>query len=71
MSKANQKKSDAEKRAQARYDEVHKAEFKNYHFKFRIEGNEDIIEKLETVGNKQDYIRQLILTDIESVKNGR
>ena len=69
MSKANQEKSEAEKRAQARYDEAHKAEFKNYHFKFRIEGNEQIITKLESVANKQDYIRQLILADIE--KSGK
>lgn len=69
MSKANEKKSDAEKRAQARYDEAHKAEFKNYHFKFRIEGNEDILERLEQERNKQNYIRQLIRADIE--KNGK
>ena len=68
MSRANEPKSKAEKRAQAKYDEVHKAEFKNYHFKFRIEGNEQIIERLAKETNKQDYIRQLILADIE--KNG-
>lgn len=69
MSKANQKKSEAEKRAQAKYDAVHKAEFKCYHFKYRIAENEQIIAKLDSVDNKQDYIRQLILADIR--KNGK
>lgn len=61
-------KTDAEKRAQAKYDEVHKDEFKNYHFKFRRGKDDELIEKLENVPSKQDYIRQLILADLE--KNG-
>lgn len=63
------KKTDAEKRAQAKYDQVHKDEFKNFHLKFRIEGNEDILQKLESVENKQGYIRQLIQADIEKSGN--
>ncbi|MBO4785035.1 MAG: hypothetical protein J5521_09885 [Lachnospiraceae bacterium] len=62
------RKTDAEKRAQKRYDEVHKNEFVNYHLKVRKDGNELIIQKLKTVDKKQTYILELIREDIR--KNG-
>ena len=63
-------KSDAEKRAQAKYDKEHKEQFKTYSLKYGITDpeNKKIIEKLNNVNNKQAYIRRLILEDI--AKNG-
>lgn len=62
------KKTEAEKRAQRKYDEVHKAEFKSYHLKYRRGKNDAVIKKLDSVANKQGYIEALILEDIK--KNG-
>lgn len=64
------KKTDAEKRAQAKYDLEHKEQFKTYSLKFGLTNadNVKIIEKLANVPNKQEYIRNLILADIQ--KNG-
>ena len=63
-------KTEAEKRAQAKYDKEHKEQFKSYHFKYGLTDpdNQKIVEKLANVPNKQDYIRNLILDDI--AKNG-
>lgn len=67
---ANGKKTDAERRAQAKYDIDHKDQFKTYSFKFGLTNpdNLKIIDKLANVPNKQEYIRKLILDDI--AKNG-
>lgn len=64
------KKTDAEKRAQAKYDAAHKEQFKVYSLKFGLTNpdNVRIVEKLASVPNKQDYIRNLIIDDIQ--KNG-
>ena len=64
------KKTDAEKRAQAKYDLEHKEQFKTYSLKFGLTNadNVKIIEKLANVPNKQEYIRNLLLADIQ--KNG-
>ena len=64
------KKTDAEKRAQAKYDLEHKEQFKTYSLKFGLTNadNVRIIGKLANVPNKQEYIRNLILADIQ--KNG-
>lgn len=61
----NGKKTDAEKRAQAKYDLAHKDQFKSIHLKYNVENDADILAKLEAVENKQDYIRQLILADMK------
>lgn len=63
-------KSDAEKRAQAKYDKEHKEQFKTYSLKYGLtdQDNLKIVNKLDKVPNKQAYIRQLILDDI--AKNG-
>lgn len=63
-------KTDAEKRAQAKYDKEHKEQFKTYSLKYGVTDPENklIVEKLANVDNKQAYIRNLILDDIK--KNG-
>lgn len=60
-------KTEAQKRAQAKYDREHKEQFKSFCFKYGINDPENklIIEKLMQVENKQDYIRKLILEDIK------
>ena len=64
------KASDAQKRAMSKYQKEHKDEFKRIHLKFkRNEENAAIIFRLETVGNVQAYIMDLIRQDIE--KDGR
>lgn len=64
------KKTDAEKRAQAKYDKSHKEQFKSYYLKYGLTDpdNQKIVDKLSKVENRQEYIRKLILADIE--KNG-
>ena len=61
------KKTEAEKRAQAKYDQTHKEQFKTYLLKYGLTNpdNQKIVEKLDSVENRQDYIRRLILADIE------
>lgn len=61
-------KTAAEKKAQAKYDKVHKDEFVNYHLKVRKDGNELLIKKLSSVEKKQTYILDLIREDIK--RNG-
>lgn len=63
------KKTDAEKRAQRKYDTEHKYQFKSIHLKYNVLNDADILAKLDAVENKQDYVRQLILKDIE--KDGK
>lgn len=64
------KKTDAEKRAQAKYDKSHKEQFKTYFLKYGLTDpdNQKIVDKLSKVENRQEYIRKLILADIK--KNG-
>lgn len=64
------KKTDAEKRAQAKYDKSHKEQFKTYFLKYGLTDpdNQKIVDKLSKVENRQEYIRKLILDDIS--KNG-
>ena len=49
---------------QARYDAKH---CKMYTMKFNYESDKDVIERLDSVPNKQDYVRQLVRKDIRSV----
>ena len=61
--------SEAQRRALSKYQKEHKDEFKRVHLKFkRNADNAAIIFRLETVGNVQAYIKNLILEDIK--KNG-
>ena len=51
--------------AQKRYQEQHKHERKKILLNYHREKDSVILQQLELVSNKSDYIRQLILADIE------
>ena len=55
------KSSDARLKAVAKYD---KANTKSMMLKFNLKTDADILEHLETVGNKQGFIKQLIRASI-------
>ena len=59
---------DARLRAQIKYDEAHKDDFKRYSLKFNKKADAEIIFRLETIPNKMEYIRELIRKDIEDDK---
>lgn len=46
----------------------HKRASRQYHLELHKENDADIINKLETVDNKQGYIKTLIRRDIQGVK---
>lgn len=54
------KTSEAQKRASERYD---KNNTKKFVMKLNLNTDQDIIRKLESVGNKQGYIKELIRKD--------
>jgi len=54
----------AQKRANAKYD---KANTKQVVIKLNIRTDKDILERLQSAGNKQGYIKELIRRDIESL----
>ena len=56
--------TEAQKRAQKKYDEAHKKDFRMVQLKLNRETDADIIAKLETSGNIQGYIKALIRSDI-------
>lgn len=53
--------TDAQKRAKARYDKTTKALV----LRFRCGADADIIERLESVPQKTEYLRRLIRQDIQ------
>lgn len=55
--------SKAQARASAKYDAGHTKQIK---MKLNYETDKDIIERLEQVGNKQGYLKELIRKDLES-----
>ena len=57
--------TEAQKRAQKKYDEANKDKFRMVHLKLNKEADADIIQKLEDSGNIQGYIKELIRKDIE------
>ena len=57
--------SEAQKRAQKRYDELNKDKFRFIQLKLNRETDADIISKLESVENIQGYIKELIRQDIK------
>lgn len=59
--------SKAQVRASAKYD---KANTKQFVIKLNKIYDADIIEKLETVENRQGYIKELILADMKRIKLG-
>ena len=54
--------TEAKRKANMRYDEAHTKQIK---LKLNIRTDEDIINRLAEVGNKQGYIKSLIREDIE------
>lgn len=57
--------SPAHNRATAKYDA---ANTKFFGLKFNLKTDADILEKLDTVENKQGYIKSLIRADVEKEK---
>lgn len=53
--------TDAQKRAVAKYDAANTVQLK---MKLNVKTDADILEKLESVNNKQGYIKDLIRKDI-------
>lgn len=58
--------SEAQMRANAKYDAKATIQIK---MKLNLTTDADIIQKLESVGNKQGYIKSLIRADIEKQNN--
>lgn len=58
------KNSDARIKANAKYDKVNT---KSVFLKLNVKTDADILEHLETVGNKQGYIKELIRKDMNGV----
>jgi len=56
--------TEAQKRAQKKYDEANKDKFRMIHLKLNRETDADIIQKLESVEGIQTYIKQLIRADL-------
>ena len=55
--------SEAQKRASAKYDAENTRQIR---LKLVLKTDADILEKLDSVGNKQGYIKALIRKDIEA-----
>ena len=56
--------TEAQKRAQKKYDEANKGKWRMVHLKLNKEADADIIQKLEEVENIQGYIKKLIKADL-------
>lgn len=54
--------SEAQKRANAKYDEENTVQFK---MKLNVNTDKDILDKLDALDNKQGYVKELIRKDIE------
>ena len=57
--------TDAQKRAQQKYDRGNRGKFKVMTLKFNKELDADVLEKLANVSNMQGYIKELIRKDIK------
>ena len=55
--------TEAQKRAQKKYDEANRDKFRMIHLKLNRDTDADVIEKLESVDNIQGYIKDLIRSD--------
>lgn len=56
--------TEAQKKAQKKYDEANKEKFRMIHLKLNRETDTDVIDKLESVDSIQGYIKELIRADI-------
>lgn len=57
--------TDAQKRAQQKYDKASRDKFKVMTLKLNRESDKDVIEKLASVDNMQGYIKDLIRKDMK------
>jgi len=57
--------SEAQKKAQKRYDEANKGKWRMIHLKLNKDTDKEIINRLEESGNIQGYIKNLISNDIK------
>lgn len=57
--------TDAQKRAQKKYDAENKERFRFIHLKLNKGSDADIISKLDSMGSMQGYIKDLIRKDIQ------
>lgn len=57
--------TEAQKKAQKKYDEANKDKFRMIHLKLNRDTDIDIITKLESMESIQGYIKQLIRADIQ------
>lgn len=57
--------TEQQKRAQIKYD---KTNTRQITFKFNLKTDADILEKLDSVENRQGYIKELIRNDMEAEK---
>ena len=62
--------SESQKRAQKKYDELNRANWRMIHLKLNRETDADIIKRLEESGNIQGYIKSLVQKDIEKRASG-
>ena len=56
--------TEAQKRAQKRYDEANKDKWRMIHLKLNKDTDADIIKKLESMDNIQGYIKELVRKDL-------
>lgn len=57
--------TEQQKRAQIKYDKAHTRQIT---FKFNLKTDADILERLDSVENRQGYIKEIIRNDIEAEK---
>lgn len=57
--------TEQQKRAQIKYD---KANTRQITFKFNLKTDADILERLDSVDNRQGYIKEIIRNDIKAEK---
>ena len=55
----------AQRDAQKRYDLNNKDKFRSVYLKLNKETDKDILDKLDSVDNKQGYIKELIRKDLQ------
>ena len=58
--------TEAQKRAQKKYDDANKGKWRMIHLKLNKDTDAEIIEKLDNVANIQGYIKELIKEDIKN-----
>lgn len=60
--------SEARLRAQKKYDDAHRGDYKHFDVKCHREDDKDVIEHLETIKNKSGYLKELVRKDMADGK---